>query len=485
MTEAIALALQCGWSSALKSRNRFRSSGLISLRFIPPIMAALLILQIASPGNVSAQILARTATSEDEAATTPLHLSMNEAVQEALRSNPGLRAVEQQVQSAERSAAAAFRQHFGEIDAVAWGSHYQDDQILLPMSSQLLALGFDNMPFDRDQLHYGLTFELPLYIGGKLHANMKLARLKADEAKALLSGARWQVRFNVIAIYAANQAVDHAIDAYEEQVNTLDKTLEHLKLMVDSGKRPNVDLLKMVETLEEARAELANANADQVHARAMLAALLDRPIDQLFQLDPFPPQFPQAPAADVDWSNLLATSSTSRAAELRVGQAESSKHIARSEFLPKVSFRGNLLGHRAPSVVGAEETWELTVGVSLPIFAGGRRIAAYQSATARQRAAELAGAQTQRQLEVDLQSSLARLTASNSELSAAMKRVDASREAARIESIRYETGAGTIEDFLRAQTHATAAKAMLAKAEGDVLITAARINATVEKEVIR
>jgi len=458
----------------------------ILLRFIAPLVTALLILQPAplraAPAGTSG---GGQATSTRRAMTGPLHLTLAQAVDEALAGNPGLLAAEHQVRRAERSAAAAFRQHFGEIDAVAWASRYQDDQILRPMSRQLLAGGFNSFPFDRDQLHYGLTFELPLYIGGKLLAGVKLARLKADEARALLGGTRWQVRSNVISIYAANQAIDRALVAYEEQVSALEKTRERLKLMVDSGKKPDVDLLKTIETLEQARAELAGARADRAHSRAILAALLDLPVDQSFALDPLPSEFPRAPGVDVDVPGWLAKNSTLRGARLRVKQAECGKHIARGEFLPKLSLQGDYIENTASSGLGPEATWELRVGVSLPIFAGGRRVAAYQSAAAGQRSAELALRQTQRQLEAELYASLARFSANKAELNAAKKRVDAGQEAARIEEIRYDTGAGTIEDLLRARTRAAAAEAALAKEEEDVLAAAARINAMVEKEVVR
>lgn len=445
----------------------------------------------AAPGSATTTAGADTTTSTASetmaaAADIPLHLSLRGAVEKALQANPGLLAAQEHAESADRTASASFRQHFGELDAVAWASRYQDDQILRPISKQMLDSGFSGLPFDRDQFHYGLSFELPLFVGGKIQAAVHLNRFKADEAKALLEGTRWQVRSNVITIYAANQAIERALDAYREQVEALEKTHERLQLMVDSGKKPNVDLLKITETLEEAKAEVASAEADREHARAILAALLDRPSTQRFQLDPLPTIFPSAPPDSTDWPSLLEQSSALQTARLKVGQAESGKQLARAEFLPKLGFRANLLEHTSPTVdEGPMETWELSLAASMPIFSGGRRIAAYQSASAQQRAAELVYRQVRRQVEAELHGSLARLTANELQLNAARKRVDAGREAARIEEIRYDTGAGTIEDLLRARTRAASAEAALAKAKGNVLGTAAHINAIVEKEVVR
>ncbi len=414
-----------------------------------------------------------------------VHLSLADAIHRALDDNPGLRAVAQEAHAADRAAAASFRQHFGDLQAVAWTSRYEDAQLLRPMSQDLLAGGFDNLPFAQSQVHYGLTFELPLFVGGRLLALSHLARLKADEAAALLEGTRWQVRANVTVMYAATQALTAATLAYEDEVASLEKTHTRVELMVQQGKRPEVDLLKATDALEEARAQLADAQAERTHVRALLLALLDYPADQAFELDPLPNEFPALPADGVDWNALLQGATPVATAGLRVQQARSGKHAARADFLPQVSVRGNLLEHAGSGVAGTQETWELTLQASIPVFTGGRRVAAYQSAAAAERAADLALRQTLLQQQAEIRGAVARRQAANEALDAARKRVDAADEAARIEGVRYENGAGTIEDLLRARTRASAAEAFLAKSKGDVLAASARINALVEREIVR
>jgi len=444
-----------------------------------------LLLVLGVPGRAPASDSHRPVGGSRIQTADVLHLSLQEAIDRALADNPGLQAAKERKLSAERTSAAAFRRHFGLVRAVAWGTRYEDDQILLPISKQLLGGGLGDLPFDRDQLHYGVTFELPLYVGGRLFAQSHLSDLKADEAAALLSGTRWQIRANVVSVYAANQSLAAAVKAYSEQVATLNKTRERLELMVNEGKAPEVDLLKVIETLEESRADLAETEADQTQARALLAALLDLPVDQRFEFDPLPDSFPALPSGDIAWDELLDEATAVTVARLHVSQAESAKKIARSQFLPALSFQGNLLEHTASSVNGRMESWELTLAVSLPIFTGGSRVAAYQSASAVQRQAELELRQARRQRQAELKGARAKFEAGLTQLIAAQKRLVAGDEAARIEGIRYRTGAGTIEDLLRARTRATAAQAGLARAQGNVLTAAAQINAIVEREVVK
>jgi outer membrane protein TolC len=414
-----------------------------------------------------------------------VHLGMADAIARALDANPGLRAIAETVRGADRAAAASFRQHFGEVDAVAWTSRYGDSQLVWPMSQDLLAGGLADMPFARDQVHYGVTFSLPLFVGGKLLALSHLARLKADEVGVLLEGTRWQVRANVTTTYAAIQALTAATVAYGDEVASFEQTRARLSLMVELGRRPLVDLLEVTDALEEARAQLADVQADRTQVRALLLALLDYPVHSTFELDPLPDHLPALSPDRADWSEMLEGASSVVAAELHVRQAASGRHAARADFLPSLSLRGNLLGNAGSGVPGSKETWELTLGASIPVFTGGRRVAAYQSAAAAERSATLMLRQTRLQQQAEIHGALARFQAAETALDAAHKRVAAADEAARIEGVHYDNGAGTIEDLLRARTRAAAAQAFLAKTKGDVLGAAARINALVEREIVR
>jgi len=115
----------------------------------------------------SASSLGQAGPEAARAQADTLHLGMADAIDLALDHSPGLQAAAEQARAADRAAAASFRQHFGSVEAVAWTSRYQDAQILRPISQELLAGGLPDLPFARDQFHYGVTFELPLFVGGK------------------------------------------------------------------------------------------------------------------------------------------------------------------------------------------------------------------------------------------------------------------------------------------------------------------------------
>ncbi len=413
-----------------------------------------------------------------------LHIGLTDALARAVAANAGLEAAAQQAEAGDHAAAATARQRFGELAAVATTSRYSNAQILLPMSQQLLAGGMANLPFAQDQAHYGLTYSLPVFVGGKLVALGRLARLKAEEASALLEGSRWQLRANVATTYAGVQTVAAATAAYRAEVASLEQTHARIALMVSQGKRPEVDLLQVTDALEEARAQLAGAEAEGTQVRALLLALLDYPADQPATLDPLPDRLPALLPDSADWDGLVQAASPVTSARLRAEQATNATRAARADFLPQIRLGGSLW-ENAGTGVGPQQTWELTLQASMPLFTGGRRVAAYESARAAERAAHAALRQTQLRQQAELVGAQAHFRAAQVALDAAAKRVAAADEAARIEEVRYDNGAGTIEDMLRARTRAAAAEAFLARSKGDVLGAAAQLNALVEQEIVQ
>jgi len=420
-------------------------------------------------------------------AAGPLHLSLETAVKNALDANPGLKALGHRSAAAERTARATERTRWGQIDAFFSYSKFNDSWIVRPMSEELFLSGggFTGLPWDRNQQHYGATFQVPLYLGGKLSNGIKIARLESGKTAALLEGTRWQVRFNATSLYTAAQTLDAVTTALTELERSLEKTKSRLDLMVESGKRPEVDRLKVVEQLEDTRAQLESARADRTKVVALLLALMGRDPSQGVSVDPLPTRVPESAMSRNELRQAIATSSPVRSANLAAEQSESGVKVAKSSFIPKIVAGGNYTQNAAPSLDDTLDTWQVSVGVKIPLFYGGSRFEALAAAKEKQSAAEEALTQVQLKTAASLEDAIAAFTAAKAQLTAARARVAAGVEAARIEQIRYDTGAGTIEDLLRAQAREESAKAALAHARGGVITAAERINTIVETEAFK
>lgn len=416
-------------------------------------------------------------------APAPLHLTLAQAIDEALQANPSLRAAGHQAHAAASEASAASRTRWGTLNAVGSYSYLNDDEIIRPMSSELLANGVAGAPWDRSQAHYGLSYELPLYLGGRLNNQIQIARLEARKSAELREGTRWQVRFNVVSLYSSLQALDAAGAAFDSQIAALAQTKTNLDEMVALGKRPDVDRLKVIEDFEAARAGRASVAADRRKVASLLLSVLGRdPASDLSVDSQLAP-----PAAATNGDALPATvndNSVIRAARLAAEQAARRVKVARGEFLPRVVASANAFENTGTQIDRNEETWGATVAVNFPLFEGGARFSRLKAAREKQAAAAESLRQAELQTQTALQGALAKFDAAQTHLGAAAARVAAGTEAARIEQVRYDTGAGNIEDLLRARSREEGARAALASARADLAIAAARINTIAERELL-
>ena len=415
----------------------------------------------------------------------PLTLRLERAIAMATEGSPAMKAAEFSAQAASFKAGAVERSRWGQVDAVASAWRFDEDRLLVPMSSELLAGGLPNAPFDRNQIHYGLTFQIPLYLGGKLSAGIEIAKLEAAKAEALRHGTYWQMRFNVASLYSGLQTLDGAIEASGDLVQTLTAEQDRLELMVREGKAPELDLLKVEDGLAEARAESASLTAQRTGLAGTLLALLGQSPDRALIVAPLVDQTPKIAVPMDSLKPMAMGSSVVQRALLDREQAGSGIKAARSEFLPSLVGQAGYLWHHANSEDQDPTTWELSVGVKVPLFTAGARFADLSSAKARKRAAEEGLKMARLRREADLTYALARLQASQVSQEAARAGVASATEAARSEQIRYDNGASTIEDLLRARTREEAAHTALARARGELKIAGEQLNAVVEMEVIQ
>ncbi len=174
-----------------------------------------------------------------------------------------------------------------------------------------------------------------------------------------------------------------------------------------------------------------------------------------------------------------------RSAWLAAQQAESGVKVVRSEFLPKVYAGANYLDHTGTEIDRTLDTWGASVSVVFPLFEGNARFKRMEAARQRQAAAREAFTEVQLKVQAELQEALARLGAARTNLGAARAQVAAATEAARIEQVRYDTGASTIEDLLRARAREEGARAAVALAQVGLVTAGERINTVVEKEVVQ
>ena len=320
------------------------------------------------------------------------------------------------------------------------------------------------LPWDDNQTHYGLAFQLPLLAGGTLHEGDRSAALARSAAEKTALFARDEVRTSVRAAYRNALLARHALAASRQYEEALQKDEGDARLKVSLGSAAPVDASKLTYALRGAEAQVADVAAQERTAQAYLAALMgEEPPADGWDLADVPDE-PQA-AAPAGESGLTSAAAPDDAlARALAGRAdlsavrdatlisESRRRLAVDSFGPRLALEGNVFWNRAPSVSGSLETHEVALTLRLPIFDGLGRIHAVREADANLAAAREREKGKELEVAAQVVSVRGRLEAARAQLAAGRAQRELGHEVARVERLRLDQGTGKVEDYLAARS---------------------------------
>ena len=416
----------------------------------------------------------------------PDALTLEAAVQEALQANPGIQAIMHDAAAALRRVDASRGQRYGELDALLTAQHFSYPQLLQPLAGPVTPAAIGSLPFAQDQLHVGGIYTYPLYVGGRIVNQIRIAELGADKGNALLTGTRSDVTYNVTALFVQAQALEAQADALQREIDSLEVTRQNLELALKIGRAPEVDLLKVLDRISEAEAARMNTLAQRQRLLAALMSLLGRDPAQTPTLAPLPDHLPELAVGKQEMRSSAIRRSSVRAAELSAAQGERQIGVARSALGPTVSVQASYLQNADLSSLDiSDDTWSIGVQVAAPIFDGGSRRADLSRSREEARALQQRAVAARLEAIADLEGALASWQSAQDQLRAADAQYNSAHEVARIEQVRFDTGAGDIEDLLRARSRETAAQSTQIAARAQIIVSGAQINRATESEAAR
>ena len=297
------------------------------------------------------------------------------------------------------------------------------------------------------------------------------------------------------------------------QQNNLDLTIASLRLAQEReriGAAGPGERLRLESELARRRAERINAYAARMAAEMSLNQVLDRPINEPFAT---PEAMLQGRAllegslatrylADLGrigtLGDFLADVAVGLAPEIRsldaviAAQQRSLAATRQAFYLPKVALQGNVSDNLLRESAGApplppglatpsmpDESWQLGLSVTLPIFQGNAR-----NARRAQTAATLNRVQRQRQLaaqriEQNVRIQLLFARASLAIVSESETAAESARQSLALVTQSYGQGVVGVVDLLEAQTSALASERGVANAVYDYLVNLKRVERAV------
>ncbi len=424
-----------------------------------PLLVAVFSVLLPVPGHGQAPLPAR-------------ELTLDDVIDIALARNAGVRAAEHEVDAAAKGHEAArgrlwpFADLFG--DWQYSGPDAENKTRLLANIGRMPQLESDRAQFDHNLYAAGIRVTYPLYVGGRILAEIEANRLLTRLARERLAQTADELIFNLSSTFYNLLRLKENVKATEANVRALEESRRNIQHLVEVGRAPRVDLFKVNTRLAAVRQELIRARNEVDLAHAVLKTLMGLEVTVPLAVK----GVLGTDAAPLDLGQDLSEAerrrpeleARRRAVEVQAQQVR----IAQGARLPSVQLRSQYAGGAGESDLSPIGDFVIGVNVSIPIFTGGLL-------TARVAQEELRLAKVQQELEkarldvqLDVQAAHLGITEARERIATAQAALEEAREALRIEQLKTEVGRGIIEDLLDAQAAELQAETNYTRALADV-----------------
>lgn len=427
---------------------------------------------------VAAGIVAMALTGTADAA--PLPLSLGEAIRRGLTngeeiqiSNSTVREAEQQVRAAR---SAAFPQVNGALNYVRTiESPYS---IELPEGSSL--------PFGNPNTWVaGVSVDQVVYSAGKVGAGLRIAKEYAGAAEAQRDEDKQAIALDVTQAYYDAVLASELAGIAQSSGKLMDEQLQQVRLLRSAGNASDLDVLRVQVERENLQPEITAAQNARDVALLNLLRLVNLPadtdllFDDVLESDAFRPldraaiQAIVAGAAD----RRPAVKAAERFLEIRTQQVK----IERSDSLPTVGANLSIYEQALPSNLfpgtgDFNHDWSASLGVTIPLFDGGRRKAEVAIAQQQQKQAELQLAQLREAVTLEVERQRRELERASSQIEARGEAVRQAQKVYELTELSYRVGNVDQLRLTDAREALRQARGNQATALHDYYIALARLN---------
>jgi len=374
---------------------------------------------------------------------------LGDILQQVEKNTPTLKAAHARTAMQQAAVSQEKSSYWGEVDAVAKNSNYDDDRLINPIS---YPVSMQPELFDDNQIGYGISGRIPLDINGRITAKVRAADSELEAALAGEDNVRLLVLHNAADLYHSLEGVKALEKALEKQIEALQTHIQVAVVSIAAGRVAPVEKLRFVADLEAAKGKLAGLRGQELGIRARLAALMGT---ESF-VDPVQP-VPGPPAEAADINEDISTRPDIRALKSSRDAADAEVDAAFARRLPDLNVNGSWLQNQGFDGDG-DNTWALFVQLQVPLWDGGGRRAAVSRAKAGRAAVRHELDVTRNQARAEFVAAKADLAAAESSYRATEASVAAALETARIQTDRFAEGRISATDLVDAEAALTAAR---------------------------
>ncbi len=398
-------------------------------------------------------------------------VTLDEAVELALRNNPALRRADTDVQVARQDRLGAWGDFLPDL-SLGYGFSNASTARLDPTQQSLTRTSYT--------LQLGASYEI--FDGLRRFENLESARRGLEAERARRERQRYETMLQVKRAWFDAVARRELAEVERDRVRRQREQLEFVGQQIEVGRANRSDLLRSQVDLNNARLDLVNARNN---ARAATFALA-REIGLQSQVAPVEEASLEVDSLPYGREELMrmavragprvtAAREAAEAAESRVG-------TARSAYLPSLTFQGGWAWQN--DVFPPEDrSWSLSLRGSYPIFNGFDRETGVARARAQADAAQTREREAVLTLRADVDDAYSQVESARASLALARRTVELAREDLRVTRERFRLGLATILDLQSAQITLKQAEADLVSRRFDYQIGVARLESLVGREL--
>lgn len=393
---------------------------------------------------------------------TVTRLTVEQAVQEAIRVNDQLRASRARAEAAEDLSRSARGQLLPALSATEQYQHW-DSTFAIGLAGQNFVarnINTNTLSLTATQPVLGL-----LHLGYGLSSANHSADASRSDAQVTAASLGEQVRTTYLRLFEALAQQGIAQASVEE----LQKQVQDAEARYRAGTITKADLLRFETAAANAQQQFIQAQTDaMVDRQGLLTYLARNPEDQSIQfVEPEDLERLAAEPVSQPVDGLINQSLAKRPEVHRaVAQAEAARDNDRAQFtalLPEVNVQGSYAYTRG-QLFYPENSGYIGVFVNWPFWSWGTQFYAARSAERQADAADALAQDARRQAAYDVSSRYVQLQAQFVSVQVAETAITSAEEAYRVTDAQVRAGIGTTTDLLDAQSALTTARLNLARA---------------------
>jgi len=387
-------------------------------------------------------------------------LTIDEAVNIALKNNPDIKMVKSKIRISDLTKKEKKRSNYGKLLLNGSYTHYNIPRTIAPIVPPLTS----PIVTDENISSLGISYTVTLFSGFSNIEDIKIASIEKKVAENYLNLSKAQVAYNVRSIFLKILSLQENRKALSFYITALNRLKTDIKTGIKTGKRAEIDLLKVEAEIEKINAEIEKINGNIKILKATLALLLGK---EKIEDKLSPVTLPIKKLPDSFTNTNINENPQIKIAELELEKSKKTVRKIKSSYFPTINFNayyGKNFGG------GESETlWQVGVSFNWLLYDFGSRKIKVEKALENSSISKIQIEKTKLSLIKELQEAKAKILSAKESLKSAEKEVTLTEKVKKIEKVRYETGAGTIYDLLTAQAKYESAVSKLINTKYELL----------------